>query len=95
MKVLLIISLFIACNGKPEQKYEPRSKCEMRYSPDGKDSVVYLLYFDGQQFNSLYVAKEQFDALYKQDGYEAVYDYCMSHDLPEHLRKKYLTYKRR
>lgn len=89
MKHLIYIALFaIACNGGLTSNHE------VRYSPDGKDSIAYVQYFDGKQFNNIYMGYEQFKTLYDDGGYEAVYDYYLGHQLPEVWRKKYETYKR-
>lgn len=90
MKKLLIISLvFLAsCKG-----CELETNHEIRYSPDGKDSVVFMMYYDGQQYNSVYMNYLQFNTLYGEGGYEAVYDYYREHELPDHWRKMYQQYK--
>lgn len=88
MKKILLLILLTACNGLD-------SRHEVRYSPDGKDSVVYLMYYDGQQFNNVYMNCQQFEVLYKDGGYEEVYDYYWGHQLPEYWLKKYKTFKPR
>lgn len=89
MKKLLLLILLIACNGGLTSTHE------VRYSPDGKDSVVYVQYYDGSQYNSLYMVPEQFDHLYDEGGYEQVYDYYLGHQLPEYWLNKYRAYEKR
>lgn len=88
MKKILLLILLTACNSGFDSRHE------VRYSPDGKDSVVYMMYFDGRQFNNVYMNCQQFDVLYDDGGYEAVYDYYLGHQLPVHWLKKYKEYKR-
>lgn len=66
---------------------------EVRYSPDSKDSVVYVRYYDGQQFTTFYMAYPQFKIVYDSLGYEGCYDYARTHELPRYWLKKYRTYK--
>lgn len=67
---------------------------EVRYSDDGKDSVVYVKYFDGKQYNEIYMNYQQFEVLFNEDGYEGVNDYYMSHGLPLYWLRAYMSYKR-
>lgn len=89
MKKLFYIALIAlaSCNVK--------SMHEIRYSPDGRDSVVFLMYFDGEQYNNTYIGYSDFTELYKEGGYEAVYEYAAKQDWPEYWVKKYSVYKRR
>jgi hypothetical protein len=92
MKRLLPILLFAlaSCKGCDLSTYH-----EKRYSPDGKDSVAYVFYYDGQQFNNFYVPYSQFVQLHKDGGYEAVYEYYLDHQLSDHDRELYKTYKKK
>lgn len=67
---------------------------EVRYSPDGSDSVVYVRYYDGQQFTSFYMAYPQFRVLYDSVGYEGCYEYARHHQLPVFWQRKYSKYKK-
>lgn len=88
MKHLIYITLLaIACNGGLTSTHE------VRYSPDGNDSVVVMKYYDGHQYNNIYMGYELFKDLYDEGGYESVYDYYLAHELPEYWLKKYATYK--
>lgn len=89
MKHLIYITLLaIACNGGLTSTHE------VRYSPDGKDSIAYVQYYDGKQYNNIYMGYEQFKTLYDDGSYEAVYEYYLAHELPAFARKKYSMYKR-
>ena len=86
MKKLFLLLLLIGCS-------RPSTIHVVRYSPDGKDSIAIVSYFDGQQFNTFYMPYQQFKTLYDDGGYEAVYDYYLAHELPEFWLKKYKEYK--
>jgi hypothetical protein len=89
MKKLLLLILLTACNGGLTSTHE------VRYSPDGKDSVVYMMYYDGKQYNNVYMTPLQFNGLFDEGGYEGVYDYYISHQLPEYWLNKYKSYEKR
>lgn len=88
-KVLSIIALsvLLACNGVPGPAHE------MRYSDDGKDSVVHVSYFDGRSFNEFYLSYMAFYTLFEEGGYDKCFEYHLDHELPEYWMKKYSTYK--
>lgn len=89
MKKLLYIALvaLASCN--------VNSMHEVRYSSDGRDSVVFMMYFDGEQYNNAYINYPQFKTLYQEGGYDAVYDYVTTQDMPVYWMRKYAEYKRR
>jgi hypothetical protein len=68
---------------------------EVRYSPDGTDSVVYVRYYDGQQFNTFYMQYEEFTVIRESQGYEGCYYYYREHQLPQYWLKEYSKYKRK
>lgn len=88
-KLLSIIALYalLSCNGSPYPAHE------MRYSPDGKDSVVRMTYFDGRAFYEFYMHYVVFESLYKEGGYDKCYEYHTDHMLPVYWERKYRTYK--
>lgn len=88
-KILSIIALsfLLSCNGSPGPAHE------MRYAPDGKDSVVYVRYFDGRTFNEFYMHYVVFDSLYEEGGYDKCYEYHIDHMLPVYWERKYRTYR--
>lgn len=88
MKQLLIIFLLFALLSCKDTNHE------VRYSPDGKDSVVYVSYYDGRQFTTFYMGYGQFKAVYDEEGYEGCYDYYREHELPAHWLRTYSKYKR-
>src|SRR5512139_3777704 len=67
MKHLIYILLLAACNGGLSSKHI------VKHSPDGKDSIVVVSYFDGKQYNNIYMNPHQFKVLYDDGGYESVY----------------------
>lgn len=67
---------------------------EVRYSPDGSDSVVHINYYDGQQFNTFYMAYEQFKMIYDNQGYEGCYYYYREHQLSAEKLREYSKYKK-
>lgn len=86
MKKILLLILLTACSRQSTTH-------EVRYSLDKTDSVVFVRYFDGQQYNTFFMNYEQFKVLHSEGGYEGVYEYYLQHELPAHWRKKYETYK--
>lgn len=84
---IVSISFLLACNGEPTPAHE------MHYSPDGKDSVVFVSYFDGRTFNEFILHYAVFESLYKDGGYDKCFEYHLDHELPEYWVKKYSTYK--
>ena len=88
MKILLTILLFalISCTDAGH---------EVRYSPSGNDSVVYVKYFDGQQFTTFYMSYPAFKTIYDSLDYEGCYDYYREHQLPAYWQKEYSKYKRK
>jgi hypothetical protein len=90
MKKLILILFLAACNGEPEYK----SSYETRYSPDGKDCVALIHYFDGHRFSDIYMNCDQFLTLTKDKlDYEAVYEYARTHELPAYWKERYSRYK--
>lgn len=91
MKKLLVISaLFvIGCNG------ELPSTHEMRYSPDGTDSIAYVTYRHNGVVAFFPMSYNLFEELYKQGGYKAAFEYYNREDMIEYLKKKYSRYKPR
>lgn len=88
-KILYILLLALAsCS-------EESTTHEVRYSPDGTDSVAYVRYFDGQQFNNFFMPHENFKIIFDSAGYAGVYEYWRDYTLPlpEFWRKRYSTYK--
>ena len=86
MKKLILMLLLIGCS-------PTSTKHVIRHSPDGKDSVAFVRYYDGQQFTSFFMSYENFKVIYDSVGYEGCYEYYLSHELPLFWRKKYATYK--
>lgn len=87
MKKILYILLFALTSCK-------ETSHEVRYKPDGTDSVVHVSYYDGNQFNTFYMAYELFKDVYDKEGYEGCYEYCLSHDLPDYWLCEYSKYKK-
>jgi hypothetical protein len=67
---------------------------EVRYKPDGTDSVVHVNYFDGKQFTTFYLDYPTFKILYDSVGYEGCYDYRIAHELPVYWQREYSRYKK-
>lgn len=89
MKKLLLILLLAACNGEPKFK----SNYEVRYSPDGKECVALIHHFDGHKFVDFYMPCELYLSLWEKGGYDEVYEYAQSHELPEYWQQRFSTYK--
>ena len=87
MKHLLYILLFALISCKETHH-------EVRYKPDGSDSVVHVTYFDGSQFTTFYMSFPNFKIIYDSLGYEGCYDYARSHELPVYWQREYSKYKR-
>jgi hypothetical protein len=87
MKKLIYI-LFFALVSCAEYSHE------VRYSPDGKDSIAYVRYYDGQQIHTFYMPYEQFKIVFDNQGYEGCYDYARRNELPVFWLKKYSKYKK-
>lgn len=87
MKHLFIILFFLASCADTSH--------EVRYSPDGKDSVVYVKYFDGQQFVTFYMNYAPFKLVYDEEGYEGCYYYYRDHQLTAEKLREYNKYKRK
>lgn len=86
MKHLIYIALLLAsCKDTTH---------EVRYKPDGTDSVVHVSYYDGHQFTTFYMSYPNFKVLYDSLGYEGCYDYARAHELPDFWLREYSTYKR-
>lgn len=85
MKKLFLLLFLISC--------KPTTHHEVRYSPDGKDSVAFIMYFDGQQFNRFYIAYPAFRTVFESGGYEGCYEYYLDNELPLKVVSKYDTYK--
>lgn len=68
---------------------------EVRYSPDGTDSIAHVQYFDGDQYTSFDMPYAQFKMLYSEGGYEACYEYALQHELPVYWQRKYAGYKKK
>lgn len=77
----------LSCNGQPGPTHE------VRYSPDGKDSVVHITYFDGRVFNDFYLHYVVFESLYKEGGYDKCFEYHTDHVLPVYWKRRYRTYE--
>lgn len=89
MKKLFYIALIALASCRPDESHE------VRYSPDGTDSIAHVSYFDGSQFNIFDMAYAQFKTLYDEGGYEACYEYARTHELPVAWQRKYAGYKKR
>lgn len=68
---------------------------EVRYSPSGKDSVVHVKYYDGQQFNAFYMNYGAFKEVHSEEGYEGCYNYYRENQLPKEKLREYSKYKRK
>lgn len=90
-KLLSIITLavLLSCNGTPDPIHE------VRYSADGKDSVVLIRYFDGRAFNEFYMHYVVFDSIYEGEGYDKCYEYSKEHELPVYWQERYKDYRPR
>lgn len=86
MKLLSIILLFalLSCSDTSH---------EVRYKPDGTDSVAYIRYFDGVQFNTFYMSYPNFKIIYDSAGYEGCYEYYINHEMPLYWKREYSKYK--
>lgn len=89
MKKLLLAIVcfsFISC--------ESSSDHEVRYSPDGKDSVVYVNYRDDNgNMQNFWMNYMIFSMLMHQGGYGSVYNYYHSHPNPHYNPTIYQNYK--
>lgn len=92
-KILAIALFFVSCNGGLTPGSLP-SLHEVRYSPDGKDSIACVKYFDGNQYNTFCMGYALFKDVYDKEGYEGCYEYYLSHELPEFWLKEYKQYKK-
>lgn len=85
MKKIILLLFLISC--------KPTTHHEVRTSPDGKDSVAFILYFDGKQYNQFYIPFPAFKTVFESGGYEGCYEYYLDNELPIKAQSKYATYK--
>jgi hypothetical protein len=84
----LIYILFFAIASCKETTHE------VRYSPDGTDSVAHISYYDGKQFTTFYMSYPNFKIIFDSLGYEGCYEYAREHELPVFWLREYSKYKK-
>ncbi len=89
-KYILLLSVafifLISCTNQPDSTHE------VRYSKDGKDSVVYVQSYENGQQNNFFMNYIMFRMLFGNGGYTNVYHYYEGHPYIRSYASNYNSY---